>query len=100
MKPENVTWAFVSAFVDELARTGVHHVCICPGSRSTPLAMLFDQHPDVTVWMHIDERSAAFFALGMAKAGRRPIALLCTSGTAAANFLPAVVEAHQATVPL
>ncbi len=95
---------YLSAFVDELARSGVHHVCICPGSRSTPLAMIFAEvakaSPDFKVWMHLDERSAAFFALGLAKASRQPVALLCTSGTAAANFMPAIVEAHYARVPL
>jgi 2-succinyl-5-enolpyruvyl-6-hydroxy-3-cyclohexene-1-carboxylate synthase len=95
---------YLRAFVDELARSGVHHVCICPGSRSTPLAMLFAElakaSPDFKLWMHLDERSAAFFALGLAKASRQPVALLCTSGTAAANLLPAVVEAHYGRVPL
>ena len=100
MRPENITHAYISAFVDELARSGVRHACICPGSRSTPLAMLLDAHPDIRVWMHLDERSASFFALGMAKAGREVVAVLSTSGTAAANFLPAVVEARYARIPL
>src|SRR5262249_15011450 len=77
---------------------------ICPGSRSTPLAMIFADFAkasaDFKLWMHLDERSAAFFALGLAKASRQPVALHCTSGTAAANFLPAVVEAHYGRVPL
>jgi 2-succinyl-5-enolpyruvyl-6-hydroxy-3-cyclohexene-1-carboxylate synthase len=100
MKTENAAWYFVHAFVDELARSGVHHACICPGSRSTPLAMLLEAHPDIKIWMHIDERAAAFFALGMAKTLRQPVALVSTSGTAAANFLPAIVEARYARVPL
>jgi 2-succinyl-5-enolpyruvyl-6-hydroxy-3-cyclohexene-1-carboxylate synthase len=100
VKPENVNYLYVGAFVDELVRAGVRHICICPGSRSTPLAMMFVQHPDLNVWMHLDERSAAFFALGLAKARRESVALLCTSGTAAANFMPAVVEAHYGRVPL
>ncbi|OGO50507.1 MAG: 2-succinyl-5-enolpyruvyl-6-hydroxy-3-cyclohexene-1-carboxylic-acid synthase [Chloroflexi bacterium RBG_16_68_14] len=91
---------FVGAFVDELARSGVGHVCLCPGSRSTPLALLLRRHPAVRVWTHLDERSAAFFALGMAKALREPVAVLSTSGTAAVNFAPAVVEAYYARVPL
>ena len=91
---------FVGGFVDELARSGVRHVCLAPGSRSTPLALLLRQHPGVRVWTHLDERSAAFFALGMAKALREPVAMLCTSGTAAVNFAPAIVEAYFARVPL
>lgn len=90
----------VGAFVDELARAGVTDVCICPGSRSTPLAMLLYAHPGIHVWMHLDERSASYFALGMAKVSRRPVALLATSGTAAVNFAPAVAEACYARVPL
>jgi 2-succinyl-5-enolpyruvyl-6-hydroxy-3-cyclohexene-1-carboxylate synthase len=96
----NPTYAYVSAFVEELARAGVHHVVVCPGSRSTPLAMSMAAHPALRVWMHLDERSAAFFGLGMAKQLREPVALLCTSGTAAANFLPAIVEAKLTHVPL
>ncbi|MBI4570485.1 MAG: 2-succinyl-5-enolpyruvyl-6-hydroxy-3-cyclohexene-1-carboxylic-acid synthase [Chloroflexi bacterium] len=95
-----VLHAFVSAFVDELARSAVVHACVCPGSRSTPLALLLRKHPGIKVWMHLDERSAAFFALGMAKARRQPVAVVSTSGTAAVNFAPAVVEAYYARVPL
>ncbi|MCH8160849.1 MAG: 2-succinyl-5-enolpyruvyl-6-hydroxy-3-cyclohexene-1-carboxylic-acid synthase [Chloroflexi bacterium] len=91
---------FVGGFVDELVRSGVRHVCLAPGSRSTPLALLLKQHPGVRVWTHLDERSAAFFALGMAKSLREPVAMLSTSGTAAVNFAPAVVEAYFARVPL
>ncbi|MFS8525176.1 MAG: thiamine pyrophosphate-binding protein, partial [Limnochordales bacterium] len=97
---QQAAYAYVGAFVDELARAGVRHVCICPGSRSTPLAMLAAEHPDVRVWMHIDERSAAFFALGLAKATGTPVALVATSGTAVVNFMPAVVEAYYSRVPL
>jgi 2-succinyl-5-enolpyruvyl-6-hydroxy-3-cyclohexene-1-carboxylate synthase len=101
LKTENATYLYVGAFVDELARVGVKHVCLCPGSRSAPLALMLAGHrPPFKLWMHLDERSAAFFALGLAKAQRFPAALVCTSGTAAANFLPAVVEAHYARVPL
>ena len=91
---------FVDAFVDELARCGLKHVCICPGSRSTPLAVLLHRHPAIKIWMHIDERSAAYFALGQAKAMRLPVAVLGTSGTATLNFAPAVAEAFYARVPL
>ena len=91
---------FVGAFVDELARSGVANACICPGSRSAPLALLLRRHPAIKVWTHLDERSAAFFALGIAKAIREPVAVVSTSGTAAVNFAPAVVEAFYARVPL
>jgi 2-succinyl-5-enolpyruvyl-6-hydroxy-3-cyclohexene-1-carboxylate synthase len=88
------------ALVDGLARAGLQHVVVCPGSRSTPLAVALLRHPGVRVWMHVDERSAGFFGLGMARASGRPVALLCSSGTAAANFLPAIVEAFLSRVPL
>jgi 2-succinyl-5-enolpyruvyl-6-hydroxy-3-cyclohexene-1-carboxylate synthase len=90
----------VGTFVDALARAGVHHVCACPGSRSTPLAIKLAQHPRIKLWMHLDERSAAYFGLGLARAAREPVGLLATSGTAAANFFPAIVEANLARVPL
>jgi len=90
----------VGAFVDELVRGGVRHFCVCPGSRSTPLALVIARRTDAKLWMHLDERSAGFFGLGLAKASREPVALVCTSGTAAANFLPAVIEAFYARVPL
>lgn len=90
----------VGAFVEELVRAGVRDFCLAPGSRSTPLAIAVARQAGARPWMHLDERSAAFFALGLAKASRTPVALVCTSGTAAANFLPAVVEAYYARVPL
>src|SRR6266566_1690402 len=97
--PINPTYTYVCAFVDELQRAGVQNVVICPGSRSTPLAMAFAAQPGIRTWMHVDERSAGYLGLGMARQLRQPVALLCTSGTAAANFLPAVVEAKLAHVP-
>ena len=97
---ENALFTYVGAFVAELPRVGVRHAVVCPGSRSTPLAMAFAAQPDIRVWMQIDERSAAFFALGLAKQTQAPVALLCTSGTAAANFFPAIVEANLSHVPL
>lgn len=92
--------AYIGAFVDELVKNGVTHAVVCPGSRSTPIAMMMAEHPEIKVWMHVDERSAAYFALGAAKARKEPVAILCSSGTAAANFFPAIVEAHEARVPL
>jgi len=91
---------FAAALIDELARAGVREACVCPGSRSTALAIAASQHPGLRCWSQIDERSAGFFALGAAKATRAPAALICTSGTAAANFHPAVIEAYHAHVPL
>ncbi len=91
---------FLNAFADELSRSGVKHLVFCPGSRSTPLALRFAEHADFKLWQQLDERSAAFFALGIGKGSGAPAAVLCTSGTAAANFFPAVVEAHYARVPL
>ncbi|MCA1644034.1 MAG: 2-succinyl-5-enolpyruvyl-6-hydroxy-3-cyclohexene-1-carboxylic-acid synthase, partial [Chloroflexi bacterium] len=84
----------VGAFVVELARAGVRHVCACPGSRSAPLAIMLKRaQPRIKLWMHLDERSAAYFGLGLARALGEPVALLATSGTAAVNFMPAIVEA-------
>ena len=88
------------ALCDELARCGMQHACTSPGSRCTPIVLSLVGEPRITCWSHIDERCAGFFALGAAKASGRPVALTCTSGTAAANFAPAVIEAHQARVPL
>ena len=94
----NLLWA--SIVVDELARSGLKAVCIAPGSRSTPLTVAFAQHPGIKVYPHLDERSAAFFALGIALKTDQPVALVCTSGTALAEFFPAVIEAHESQVPL
>ena len=99
----NPSTAFGVTFSDELARCGLREVVLAPGSRSTPLAMAFFEaarQQRVRLHVRIDERSASFTALGLAKASRLPVAVLCTSGTAAANFLPAVVEAFHARVPL
>jgi 2-succinyl-5-enolpyruvyl-6-hydroxy-3-cyclohexene-1-carboxylate synthase len=96
----NPAYAFTRAFFEELARAGVEHVCVSPGSRSTPLAATLAGCSELRCWSLLDERCAGFFALGLAKAAGRPVALVCTSGTAAANYLPAVVEAHYARVPL
>ncbi|WP_047983651.1 2-succinyl-5-enolpyruvyl-6-hydroxy-3-cyclohexene-1-carboxylic-acid synthase [Ornithinibacillus californiensis] len=91
---------YIANFVDELSKSGLTDVVISPGSRSTPLAMTIAEHPDIKEWIVLDERSAAFFGLGLAKQTKRPVALVCSSGTAAANYFPAIVEAHQSRVPL
>ena len=91
---------WVVTIIDGLVRGGAADIVICPGSRSTPLALAAARHPGARVWMQYDERSAGFFALGIARARGGPVALLCTSGTAAANFLPAVAEADLSRVPL
>ncbi|MBM6618051.1 2-succinyl-5-enolpyruvyl-6-hydroxy-3-cyclohexene-1-carboxylic-acid synthase [Bacillus suaedaesalsae] len=91
---------YLGAFIDEMVASGVKHAVISPGSRSTPLALLMAEHPTLKTWINIDERSAGFFALGIAKSTQSPVALLCTSGTAAANYFPAIVEATYSRVPL
>ena len=96
----NRAHAFAGALFEELSRAGVRDVCVSPGSRSTPLAAAAATTPSLRCFSQIDERSAAFFALGLARRTRTPVALVCTSGTAAANYLPAVIEAHYARVPL
>ena len=89
-----------TAFFEELAAQGVTDVLVSPGSRSAPLAITAHRTAGLNVSIHLDERSAAFWALGLAKASGRVVALVCTSGTAAANYLPAVVEAHFSGIPL
>jgi len=96
----DVALACIRAFADGLVAAGVRTASVSPGSRSTPLALAVARDPRVRVFVHIDERSAAFFALGLAKASGAPVAVVCTSGTAAANLFPAVVEASMARVPL
>lgn len=96
----NANMLAARAVAQELRRSGVAHACVCPGNRSGPLAFALAAESGLKVWSHVDERSAGFFALGLAKAARAPVALLCTTGTAAANFLPAVIEANHARVPL
>lgn len=96
----DATTAFADAVVDEWARAGITAAVVAPGSRSTPLALALARHPGIGVHVVVDERSAAFRALGIGLASSTPAVLCCTSGTAAANFLPAVVEAHHARVPM
>jgi 2-succinyl-5-enolpyruvyl-6-hydroxy-3-cyclohexene-1-carboxylate synthase len=94
------TYLNLRAFADELVRCGVREVCTSPGSRSTPLVLSLVRQAGLRATSHLDERSGGFFALGLAKASGRPVALACTSGTAAANYAPAVIEAYEARVPL
>jgi 2-succinyl-5-enolpyruvyl-6-hydroxy-3-cyclohexene-1-carboxylate synthase len=96
----DVTQSFAATFVDELAAQGVEFACISPGSRSAPIAIALQRHPKIRVFVHIDERSGSFFGVGLAKATGKPVALLSTSGTAAAEFHPAVVEAAHSRAPL
>src|SRR5947207_10804011 len=100
MIPINRTFAPIQALVDELARCGMEHAVTCPGSRNAPLSLTLAAEERISSHSVIDERSAGFVALGIAKSTRKPVAITCTSGSAAANLLPAVVEAHQARVPL
>ncbi|HKT84072.1 MAG TPA: 2-succinyl-5-enolpyruvyl-6-hydroxy-3-cyclohexene-1-carboxylic-acid synthase, partial [Solirubrobacterales bacterium] len=100
MDPANGNTALASAFVEELARGGLRHAVVSPGSRSTPLAVALWRQAEIEVSVIVDERSAAFFALGAAQASAAPVALLCTSGTAAANYHPAICEADESGLPL
>ncbi len=90
----------VFSFASELYAYGIREVVISPGSRSTPLALAFEAHPKIKTWIHPDERSAAFFALGLIKGSETPVAILCTSGTAAANYTPAIAESQISRLPL
>jgi 2-succinyl-5-enolpyruvyl-6-hydroxy-3-cyclohexene-1-carboxylate synthase len=96
----NRNTALASALVEELARSGVERAVICPGSRSTPVALALLREPGIETVSVVDERSGAFLALGAANVSRKPVAISSTSGTAAANFHPAVCEADEAAVPL
>ena len=94
----NALWCSVLA--EALVQGGVRQVVLSPGSRSAPLTLALAQHPQLEALAVLDERSAAFFALGLARQTQRPVVLGCTSGTAAANYYPAVVEAFESGVPL
>jgi 2-succinyl-5-enolpyruvyl-6-hydroxy-3-cyclohexene-1-carboxylate synthase len=100
MDPTNTNTALASAFAEELARGGVRRAVISPGSRSTPLAVALWRQREIEVSVIVDERSAAFFALGAAQVSGEPVALLSTSGTALANYHPAVCEADESAIPL
>jgi 2-succinyl-5-enolpyruvyl-6-hydroxy-3-cyclohexene-1-carboxylate synthase len=100
LDPRNANSLWGSVLAETLARSGVRAAVVSPGSRSTPLAFAFARHGGIEAIPVLDERSAAFYALGMAKRELRPVALLCTSGTAGANYFPAVIEAQESGVPL
>jgi 2-succinyl-5-enolpyruvyl-6-hydroxy-3-cyclohexene-1-carboxylate synthase len=100
MTPTTDTYVLLRAFVDELARCGLRAACTSPGSRCAPLVLSLAREPRLRCFSHVDERCAGFFALGLAKASGLPVAVTCTSGTAAAELLPAAVEAREARVPL
>ncbi|TME20022.1 MAG: 2-succinyl-5-enolpyruvyl-6-hydroxy-3-cyclohexene-1-carboxylic-acid synthase, partial [Chloroflexi bacterium] len=96
----DVAQSFAATFVDELAAQGVEFACVSPGSRSAPVAMALQRHPRIKVIVHIDERCGSFFAVGLGKSTGKPAVVLSTSGTAAAEFHPAVVEAAYSRTPL
>lgn len=98
--PDSLNQRWAATLVGALWAGGVRHAVIAPGSRSTPLALAFADRPDVETFSVHDERSAGFFGLGLAKASGAPVALVCTSGTAGAHFLPAVMEAQAGGTPL
>ena len=91
---------YIAALVDEFYQLGVRHAVFSPGSRSTTMAMLFKEHEGFETYMNIDERSASFMALGIAKAHKEPTVLVCTSGSAVAHYLPAILEAQYTGIPL
>lgn len=94
----NILWT--ETFFERLGFLGVKYACISPGSRNTPLTISLAKNKKIKSYVNIDERSSGFFALGLAMASRSPVLLVCTSGTAAAEFYPAIIEAYQQRVPL
>lgn len=98
--PRNTNTLWCSVLVETLARLGLTHAIVSPGSRSTPLTLALSRHPQIETLPVLDERSAGFFALGLARQQGRPVVLVCTSGSAGAHYLPALIEAHESEVPL
>ena len=93
-------YRYIGAFTAQLARSGVHHAVIAPGSRSTPLTLALARNNSIRTWLHLDERAAGYFALGLARQLNEPVAVVTTSGTASANLLPCIVEASLSRVPI
>ncbi|MGN8645248.1 2-succinyl-5-enolpyruvyl-6-hydroxy-3-cyclohexene-1-carboxylic-acid synthase [Gracilibacillus sp. HCP3S3_G5_1] len=91
---------YIGHFVDQLYKSGVRDIVISPGSRSTPLSLAFAEYNQFNIWVDIDERSAGYFATGIAKQTKKAVVLVCSSGTAAANYYPAVIEASHGRIPL
>ncbi|MGE5680130.1 MAG: 2-succinyl-5-enolpyruvyl-6-hydroxy-3-cyclohexene-1-carboxylic-acid synthase [Bacillota bacterium] len=94
----NIVWS--DTFINKLANLGVKYACVSPGSRNTPLTLALSRNDKIRTYVHIDERSSGFFALGIARSTKTPVLLICTSGTAAAEFYPAIIEAFQQRIPL
>ena len=99
-KTPNINYLWTNLIVEEFIRNGVEYFCISPGSRSSPLAMAVAAYPKAKSFVHFDERGTAFHALGYASAAKKPCVLISTSGTAAANMFPAIIEASKKKVPL
>ena len=100
MKYPNINHCWGSLIIDEMARNGIEYFCLAPGSRCAPLVVSIARHKKIKSFVHFDERGLAFHALGYASAAKKPAVLVCTSGTAVANFLPAIVEASKKKIPL
>ncbi|MGG2024573.1 2-succinyl-5-enolpyruvyl-6-hydroxy-3-cyclohexene-1-carboxylic-acid synthase [Gottfriedia sp. S16(2024)] len=100
MKDNEALTKYIGALVDEISALNIQNVVISPGSRSTPISMLVNEHPKLKSYIAVDERGAAFFALGIAKSTKQPTVLICTSGTAASNYMPAISEAKESRIPL
>src|SRR4051812_34482418 len=96
----NINHCWGSLIVEELTRLGADYFCVAPGSRCSPLTIALAQNKKAGSLVHFDERGLAFFAMGYTAAVKRPAVLICTSGTAVANFLPAVIEASKKKLPL
>jgi len=100
MDVSNLNFVWAGLMVDEFVRNGVSCFCVAPGSRSSALTVCAANHPEAEMMVHFDERGLAFYAMGRTAASKKPTALICSSGTAAVNFFPAIVEASKKKLPL